>query len=161
MNMKNNITVVIAFGLLAAAPAQAQSIEITPITARPSALGPAENFTGSVVIDPLFAATEHIRAMASQVTFQPGARSAWHSHPAGQMLVVTSGTGWLQEWGGARREIRPGDVIWTPPGVKHWHGGTTTNRVSHIAIQETVNGEVVRWMEHVSEEQYLAAPGLP
>jgi quercetin dioxygenase-like cupin family protein len=161
MNMKNHITVVMAFALLAAAPAHGQSIEITPISARPSALGPAETFTGAVVIDPLFAATQHTRAMASQVSFQPGARSAWHAHPAGQMLVVTSGTGWLQEWGGVRREIRPGDVIWTPPDVKHWHGGTATNSVSHIAIQETVNGEIVRWMEHVSEEQYLAAPGLP
>jgi quercetin dioxygenase-like cupin family protein len=159
--MKNHIAIAIAFGLLAAAPAQGQGIEITPITARPSTLGSAENFTGSVVIDPLFAATSHTRATASRVTFQPGARSAWHSHPAGQTLVVTSGNGWIQEWGGTRREIRPGDVVRTQPGVKHWHGATATNGMSHVAIQESVNGEVVRWMEHVGDEQYLAKPGVP
>src|SRR5688500_17469235 len=139
--MKHLTTVAVALGVLAAAPAHGQGIEITPVAARPSTLGPAENFTGSVVIDPLFAATAHTRATASQVTFQPGARSAWHSHPAGQTLVVTSGTGWIQEWGGARREIRPGDVVRTQPGVKHWHGATATNGMSHVAIQETVNGE--------------------
>lgn len=161
--MKKLASIAAALGLLAAAPAHGhgQSIEITPVAARPSAVGAAENFTGSVVIDPLFAATTHTRATASRVTFHPGARSAWHSHPAGQRLVVTSGTGWIQEWGGTRREIRPGDVVWTPPGVKHWHGATAANGMSHVAIQETVNGEVVRWMEHVGDEQYLATPGEP
>jgi quercetin dioxygenase-like cupin family protein len=152
--MKHLAAIVIAFGVLAAAPAQAQSIQITPIGARPSSVGAAENFTGSAAIDPLFAATEHTRGTASQVTFQPGARTTWHSHPAGQTLIVTSGTGWIQEWGGTRREIRPGDVIWTPPGVKHWHGATVTNGMSHIAVQETVNGQVVNWMEHVTDDQY-------
>ena len=153
-NMKSLATLAIVLGALAAAPAHAQSIEITPVSSRPSTLGAAENFTGAVVIDPLFIATEHTRATASQVTFQPGARSAWHSHPAGQYLIVTAGTGWIQSWGGERREIRPGDVIWTPPGVKHWHGATVTNGVSHIAHQETVNGQVVVWMEHVTDAQY-------
>ena len=88
-------------------------------------------------------------------------RTAWHSHPAGQTLVVTSGTGWVQEWGGSRREIRPGDVIWTPPGVKHWHGGTAANGMSHVVILEAVDGSVVRWMEHVSDQQYLATPAAP
>ncbi|HEX2078059.1 MAG TPA: cupin domain-containing protein [Longimicrobium sp.] len=154
--MKLFAAVAILLTLLAAGPAAAQGIEISPNGSRPSTLGSAESFTGSVVIDPLFGATAHTRATASQVTFQPGARTAWHSHPAGQTLIVTSGTEWVQEWGGARREIRPGDVIWTPPGVKHWHGGTATSGMSHVAIQETVNGEVVRWMEHVSDEQYHA-----
>ncbi len=138
--------------------AHAQQIEVAPIGARPSEVGSAQYFTGSAVIDPLFAATPHTRAAGVQVTFAPGARSAWHSHPAGQTLIVTSGTGWVQEWGGRRREIRPGDVVWTPPGVKHWHGATEANGMSHIALQEAVNGEVVRWMEHVTDAQYRGAP---
>ena len=98
-------------------------------------------------MDPLFAATDHTRATGGHVTFEPGARTAWHTHPAGQTLIVTSGIGWVQQWGGEKREIRPGDVIWTPPGVKHWHGATATNGMSHIAIQEQVDGKVVDWME--------------
>lgn len=140
--------------ILAATPARAQNIEITPNGSRPSTKGPAQNFTGAVIVDPLFAATAHTRATGARVTFEPGARSAWHIHPAGQILIVTSGTGWVQQWGGERREIKPGDVIWTPPGVKHWHGGTATNGMSHIAIQEAVDGRVVEWMEQVSDEQY-------
>ena len=156
-NMKHFATLAIVLGALAAAPAHAQSIEITPVTARPSTVGPAETFTGMVVIDPLFSATASTRATGNQVTFQPGARTAWHSHPAGQTLVVTSGVGWIQGWGGERREIRPGDVVWTPPGVKHWHGATMTNGMSHIAVLEAVNGQVVEWMEPVTDEQYRAA----
>ncbi len=148
-----------AIGLaLLAAPAYGQQIEIMPNGSRPSARGPAQYFTGAAVIDPLFSATDYTRAMAAQVTFEPAARTAWHTHPAGQTLIVTAGTGWVQEWGGERREIRPGDVIWIPAGVKHWHGGTATNGMSHIAIQERVDGEVVEWLEKVSDEQYEGEP---
>jgi quercetin dioxygenase-like cupin family protein len=154
MEMKQLIATAISFALLATAPANAQSIEITPNGSRPSARGSAQNFTGSVVVDPLFAATANTRATGGHVTFEPGARSAWHTHPAGQTLIVTSGIGWVQQWGGEMREIKPGDVIWTPPGVKHWHGATATNGMRHIAIQEQVDGKVVDWMEQVSDEQY-------
>src|SRR6266849_1024646 len=118
-------------------------IEIKPNGSRPSGRGPAHNFTGSVVIDPLFEASEHTHATGGLVTFEPGARTAWHTHPAGQTLIVTSGTGWVQESGGERRQIQPGDVIWIPPNVKHWHGATTTNRMSHIAITNMVDGRNV------------------
>lgn len=140
----------------AASKSGAPRMVITRGGAQPSSRGPAANFTGSVVVTPLFAATESTRAAAASVSFEPCARSAWHTHPAGQTLVVTSGVGWIQEWGGSKREIRAGDVIWTPPGVKHWHGGTATSPMTHIAIQEHVNGKVVDWMEQVSDEQYRA-----
>ncbi len=139
------------------APSAAASgghIEITRGGSQLSTKGSAENFTGSVLLNPLFQATEHTRATGAYVTFAPGARSAWHSHPAGQTLIVTSGTGWVQEWGGQKQEIHPGDVIWTPPGTKHWHGATATERMTHMAIQEHVGGKVVDWMEKVSDEQY-------
>ncbi len=152
--MKQIIATAISLALLAAATANAQNMEITPNGSRPSAKGAAENFTGSVVLTPLFGAAAHTRATGGQVTFEPGARSAWHTHPAGQILIVTSGVGWVQEWNGEKREIRPGDVIWTPPGVKHWHGATATNGMSHIAVQELVDGKNVDWMEKVSDEQY-------
>lgn len=129
---------------------------ITRAGTQPSSRGPAATFTGSVVVTPLFAATESTRAAAASVSFEPCARSAWHTHPAGQTLVVTSGVGWIQEWGGSKREIRAGDVIWTPPGVKHWHGASATSPMTHMAIQEHVNGKVVEWLEQVSEEQYRA-----
>jgi quercetin dioxygenase-like cupin family protein len=141
----------------AAAAKAKEAITITPRTARPSTKGPAENFTGSVRVEPLFAPTAHTRGAAASVTFSPCARSAWHSHPAGQTLIVTAGRGWVQEWGGSRRDITAGDVIWTPPGVKHWHGATATDEMTHIAIQEQVQGRVVDWMEHVSDEQYAPA----
>jgi quercetin dioxygenase-like cupin family protein len=130
-------------------------MEITPNSSRPSGKGAPQNFTGSVLLDPLFPATAQRRTSGGQVTFEPGARSAWHTHPAGQILIVTSGVGWVQEWGGEKREIKPGDVIWTPPGVKHWHGATATNSMRHIAIQENVDGRNVDWMEQVTDEQYL------
>jgi 4-carboxymuconolactone decarboxylase len=116
--------------------------------------GPVEYFTGSVRIDPLFQAKEPSRTSGSSVTFEPGARSAWHTHPLGQTLIVTAGTGWVQQDGGEKQEIKPGDVIWTPPGVKHWHGATAINAMTHIAIQEEVGGKNVDWMEKVSQEQY-------
>jgi quercetin dioxygenase-like cupin family protein len=112
-----------------------------------------------VVIDPLFEASEHTHATGGLVTFEPGARTAWHTHPAGQTLIVTSGTGWVQESGGERRQIQPGDVIWIPPNVKHWHGATTTNRMSHIAITNMVDGRNVDWLEQVSDVEYAGQPG--
>jgi quercetin dioxygenase-like cupin family protein len=107
-----------------------------------------------VRIDPLFAAPDPARVAGALVTFEPGARTAWHTHPLGQTLIVTAGCGWVQREGGAVEEIRPGDVVWFAPGEKHWHGAAVTTAMSHIAIQEQLNGSVVEWMEHVSDEQY-------
>ena len=121
---------------------------------QPSAKGPAEYFTGTVRIDPLFQAHEPARALGVGVTFEPGARTAWHSHPLGQTLIVTAGCGRAQRWGGPIEEIRPGDVIWFPPGEKHWHGAAPTTAMTHIAIQEQLDGRTADWMEQVSEEQY-------
>ena len=133
-------------------------MEIKRNGSQPSRKGPAENFTGAVRVDPLFQAPDPARASGGSVTFEPGARSAWHTHPLGQTLIVTSGLGWTQCWGGPVEVIRPGDVIWCPPGVKHWHGATPTTAVTHIAIQEALNGKVVDWMEKVSDEQYRVEP---
>jgi len=119
--------------------------------------GPAEWFTGTVRIDPLFPEAEPSRVSGALVTFEPGARTAWHTHPLGQRLIVISGCGWVQCWGGAKREIRAGDVVVCPPGEKHWHGATPTTAMTHIAIQESLNGSPVTWMEHVTDEEYLAA----
>jgi quercetin dioxygenase-like cupin family protein len=129
-------------------------MEIKRNGSQPSAKGPQDYFTGAVRIDPLFEAPDPARARGANVTFEPGARSAWHTHPLGQTLIVTSGLGWTQCWGGPKEEIRPGDVIWCPPGVKHWHGATPTTAMSRIAIQEALNGKVVDWMEKVTDEQY-------
>lgn len=126
---------------------------------QPSTKGPAEYFTGTVRVDPLFAAPDPARVTGGMVTFEPGARSAWHTHPLGQTLIVTAGLGWTQCWGGPIEEIRPGDVITCPPGTKHWHGATPTTAMTHIAIQERdASGKVVHWLEKVSDEQYLAGP---
>jgi 4-carboxymuconolactone decarboxylase len=133
---------------------ESQQISIMRSGSQPSRTGPAEYFTGSVRVDPLFQAKDPARASGSSVTFEPGARSAWHTHPLGQTLIVTAGTGWVQQAGGEKQEIKPGDVIWTPPGVKHWHGATAIDRMTHIAIQESLDGKNVAWMEKVSEEQY-------
>jgi quercetin dioxygenase-like cupin family protein len=122
---------------------------------RPSAKGPAENFTGTVRVDPLFQQTGPARAGAGLVTFEPGARSAWHTHPLGQALIVVSGVGWTQCQDELRQEIRPGDVILCPPGKKHWHGATATTAMSHIAVQEMLDGKNVEWLEKVSDEDYL------
>src|SRR5436190_11524017 len=122
-----------------------------------SSKGPAEYFTGNVRIDPLFQAHDPGRASGAYVTFEPGARSAWHTHPLGQTLIVTFGCGWVQSEGGPKLEIRPGDVIWCPAAEKHWHGATARTAMTHIAIQEHLNGKVVEWMEKVSDEQYQAA----
>ena len=121
---------------------------------QPSGKGPAEYFSGVVRIDPLFEASEPARARGASVTFEPGACTAWHTHPLGQTLIVTSGCGWTQREGGLVEEIRPGDVVWFPPGEKHWHGATPTTAMTHIAIQEALNGKPVDWMEKVSDQQY-------
>jgi quercetin dioxygenase-like cupin family protein len=124
-----------------------------------STRGPGQYFTGAVRVDPLFQTPDPARAVGGLVTFEPGARSAWHTHPLGQILIVVSGCGWTQCWGETKEEIRPGDVIWCPPGHKHWHGATATTGMSHIAIAEHVgDGKVVEWMEQVSDAQYLGRP---
>ena len=129
-------------------------MEITRIGSQPSAKGPGEWFTGAVRVDPLFQPNDARRAAAALVTFEPGARTAWHTHPLGQTLIVTSGIGWVQREGGRVEEIYPGDIVWFEPNEKHWHGATAANGMTHIAIQESLNGKVVEWMEKVSDEQY-------
>ena len=129
-------------------------MEIKRSGSQPSGDGRAEWFTGVVRIDPLFAPPEPARVAGAHVTFEPGARTAWHTHPLGQTLIVTSGLGWAQCVGASVEEIRPGDVIWFPPGEKHWHGATPTTAMTHIAIQEKLNGSAVEWMEHVTDTQY-------
>ena len=126
---------------------------------QPSIKGPEQNFTGNVRIDPLSEAPEPARVRCASVTFEPGARSAWHWHPLGQTLVVTSGCGWVQSEGQPKAELRPGDVVWCPPKERHWHGATPTTAMTHIAIQEAIDGSAVEWMEHVSDQQYEARWG--
>jgi len=132
-------------------------MEIKRSGSRPSGKGPAEYFTGIVRTDPVFEAHDPARALGVSVTFEPGARTAWHIHPLGQTLIVTAGSGLAQRWEGPIEEIRPGDVIWFPPAEKHWHGATPTTAVTHIAIQEHLDGKTADWMEKVSDEQYHAA----
>ena len=129
-------------------------MDIKRVGSQPSAKGPTDWFTGVVRIDPLFQAPDPARVAGASVTFEPGARTAWHTHPLGQTLIVTFGVGRAQRWGGLIEEIRPGDVVWFPPGEKHWHGASATTAMTHIALQETLNGKVVDWMEKVSDEQY-------
>jgi quercetin dioxygenase-like cupin family protein len=131
-------------------------MDIKRCGSQPSGKGPAEYFTGSVRIDPMFEAPDPARARAASVTFEPGARTAWHTHPLGQNLIVTYGCGWVQSEGSPKIEIRPGDVVSCPPKEKHWHGATPTTAMTHIAIQEQLDGKVVEWMEKVSDEQYQA-----
>jgi quercetin dioxygenase-like cupin family protein len=135
---------------------QANAQEITRAGSQASVPGPAEYFTGRVRVDPVWPADANINASGSWVTFEPGARSAWHTHPAGQRLVVLSGVGLTQEWGKSVQHIRPGDVVWCPPGVKHWHGATATTAMTHLAVTGTLAGKNVNWMEKVSDEQYNA-----
>jgi quercetin dioxygenase-like cupin family protein len=132
------------------------SMEIKRSGAQPSTKGSADYFTGTVRIDPLFQAPDPAMVSGASVTFEPGARTAWHTHPLGQTLIVTAGLGRVRHWGGPVEEIRPGDVVWFPPGEKHWHGATPTNAMTHIAIQERLDGKVVDWLEKVSDEQYRA-----
>ena len=136
-------------------------MDITRNGSRPSSQGPADWFTGTVRIDPLFQARDPARVAGASVTFEPGARTAWHTHPLGQTLIVTVGFGRAQRWGGEIEEIRPGDVVWFPPGEKHWHGASPTTAMTHIAVQEQLGGKVVEWMERVSDEQYSAKPRAP
>ena len=129
-------------------------MEIKRSGSQPSGKGPKDWFSGTVRIDPLFNAPAPARAAGATVTFEPGARTAWHTHPLGQTLIVIFGCGWAQRWGGPIEEMRPGDVVWFPPGEKHWHGATPTSAMTHIAIQETQDGKAVEWLEHVSDDQY-------
>ena len=129
-------------------------MEIKRSGSQPSGKGPGEYFTGQVRIDPLFNPPDPARIATAHVTFEPGARTAWHTHPLGQTLIVTAGCGWAQREGGPVEEIRAGDVVWFPPGEKHWHGATAATAMSHIALQERLDGETVKWLDHVTEEQY-------
>jgi quercetin dioxygenase-like cupin family protein len=129
-------------------------MDIDRAGSQPSAKGPADWFTGTVRIDSLFRVHQPARAAGASVTFEPGARTAWHTHPLGQTLIVTAGCGRAQRWGGPVEEIRPGDVVWFPPAEKHWHGAAPDTSVTHIAIQEQLDGKVVDWLEHVTDEQY-------
>jgi quercetin dioxygenase-like cupin family protein len=131
-------------------------MEIKRCGSQPSGKGPAEYFTGTVRVDPLFNPPDPSRVLGAMVTFEPGARTAWHAHPFGQILIVTTGCGLIQLWGGPVEEIRPGDVVWIAPGEKHWHGATATTAMAHIAIQERLDGKTADWMERVSDEQYQA-----
>jgi len=135
-------------------------MEIKRSGSQPSAQGPAEYFTGRVRIDPLFQAPAPARGFGASVTFEPGARTAWHVHPLGQTLIVTAGFGFVQSFGGPAQPIRPGDVVWCPPGEKHWHGAAPTTAMTHIAIVEQLDGKAVDWMEKVSDEEYAAATRL-
>lgn len=136
---------------------ESQVINITRSGSQPSAKGSVEYFTGAVRIDSPFRRSDPARVGGGIVTFEPGARTAWHTHPLGQTLIVTAGAGLIQQWGGPIQEMKQGDVVWIPPGVKHWHGATATTGMSHIAIAEALEGKAVHWMEKVSDEQY---PGL-
>ncbi|WP_235528855.1 MULTISPECIES: cupin domain-containing protein [unclassified Phenylobacterium] len=151
----------IAALFLSVAPAVAQPIMEEPMKlyrngTQPSQKGPADWFTGAVRIDPLNTAPAPARHGAARVTFEPGARTAWHTHPLGQTLIVTSGVGWTQCEGEPIVEIRAGDVVWCPPGHRHWHGASPTTAMTHIAVQEALDGKMVEWMEHVTDEEYLA-----
>jgi quercetin dioxygenase-like cupin family protein len=131
-------------------------MEIIRSGSQPSRSGPADYFTGTVRVDPLFDAPEPARVVGAYVTFEPGARTAWHTHPLGQTLIVTSGCGRAQRWAGPIEEIHPGDIVWFAPGEKHWHGAGPTTAMTHIAIQERRDGKTVEWMEHVTDDQYRA-----
>lgn len=153
--MKQVLSTLAALTLMGATTAQAENIVITRNGNQPSFKGPEQYFSGVVRVDPLFLQPQApAQTSAALVTFEPGARTAWHTHPLGQTLVVTAGKGWVQEWGGERREIQPGDVVWLPPGVKHWHGASASTALTHIAIQETLDGKNVDWLEKVSDAQY-------
>lgn len=137
-----------------AEPAASEQIMITRNGSQASLKGPDNWFTGQVRVDMLFQPQAPARTSAALVTFEPGSRTAWHTHPLGQTLVVMGGKGWVQEWGQEKRDIQPGDVVWFPPNVKHWHGAGETTALSHIAIQEALEGKSVDWLEKVSDEQY-------
>lgn len=146
----------VALDTYAADVASGNAMSIVRNGEQASITGAPTNFVGAARIDPLFPVRAPSRVSAGYVTFQPGARSMWHTHPLGQTLVVTAGSGWVQEAGGEKHSIKPGDVIWTPPGVKHWHGATSTTGMTHMAIQESLDGKNVEWMEPVTAQQYEA-----
>jgi quercetin dioxygenase-like cupin family protein len=153
--MKLVVATVVSLCLLASTSSESsQAIKVTRSGSQPSRPGPAEYFTGSVRVDPLFDANAPSRVNGARVTFEPGARTAWHTHPLGQTLIVTAGAGWVRQWDGPVQEIRAGDVVWIPPGQKHWHGATATTGMTHIAIQEHLDGKNVEWMEKVTDEHY-------
>nr|WP_085728512.1 cupin domain-containing protein [Pseudomonas sp. R37(2017)] len=158
--MKSLAATALSLSLLALdVPAEEKSmLVINTNGSQPSAKGPADYFTGTVRVDAPFKGTEDARVSGATVTFEPGARTAWHTHPLGQTLIVTAGSGLVQELGQPVRSIKPGDTVWIPPNVKHWHGATATTAMTHIAIAEVLDGKVVDWMEQVSDEQY--AQGL-
>lgn len=166
MKTKFTINLVLALSLITTACAQVNKkesvsspkMEVARKGSQPSRQGPAENFTGTVRVDPLFQAKESTHASGAYVTFTKGSHSAWHTHPLGQTLIVTEGVGRIQQWGGTVYEIKPGDVIWTPPGVKHWHGASPESGMTHMAVTEALNGKSVEWMEKVSAEQYQQSP---
>ncbi|MES2973732.1 MAG: cupin domain-containing protein [Pseudomonadota bacterium] len=155
--MKALAATMMSLSLAAGAMAQNDSpLKITRNGSAPSAKGPAENFNGSVRVDSLFRADEPARVSGGLVTFDAGAHTAWHTHPLGQTLIVTQGVGLVQRWGGPVQEIRPGDIVWIPPGEKHWHGASPTNGMSHYAISEVLNGKSVDWLEKLTPGQYAA-----
>jgi quercetin dioxygenase-like cupin family protein len=152
-----SLSAMIVSATLCASTALAQSNQTITVArpgSQPSSAGSSENFTGSVRVDSRFQASAPARIGGGIVTFEPGARTAWHTHPLGQTLIVTAGVGLIRQWAGAVQEIRPGDVVWIPPGVKHWHGASATVGMSHIAIAEALDGKAVDWMEQVSDAQY-------
>jgi quercetin dioxygenase-like cupin family protein len=149
-------TALLAASVQAATDSAASEMQITRAGDQQPFTGPAEYFSGRVNVDPLFTAHAPSQASGAYVTFEPGARSAWHSHPVGQTLIVTAGIGRIQSWGGKVQVIRTGDVIWTPPGVKHWHGASPTMAMTHIAVQEGADGKVVDWFDKVTDAQYDA-----
>ncbi len=141
--------------LVISAPAQADPlVTVTRAGSQPSTTGAAANFTGAVRVDSRFQGSAPARIGGGTVTFEPGARTAWHSHPLGQTLIVTAGAGWVRQWAGPIQEIKPGDIVWIPPDVKHWHGAAATTGMTHIAIAEALDGKTVTWMEQVNDEQY-------
>jgi len=155
--MKNLAATALSLSLLAFdVPAEGEKsmLIIHPNGSQPSAVGPADYFTGTVRVDAPFKGTEEARVSGATVTFEPGARTAWHTHPLGQTLIVTAGSGLVQALGQPVRSIKPGDTVWIPPNIKHWHGATSTTAMTHIAIAEVLDGKVVDWMEQVSDEQY-------
>jgi quercetin dioxygenase-like cupin family protein len=154
--MSAKILAVVA-GLMPAAEALSQTSQ--PVTvqlagSQPPSVGAAQNFTGAARVDGRFQGSAPARISGGTVTFEPGARTAWHTHPLGQTLIVTAGVGLVQHWGGPIQEIKPGDTVWIPPGVKHWHGASATSGMTHVAISEALDGKTVGWLEHVSDEQY-------
>jgi quercetin dioxygenase-like cupin family protein len=158
--MKKLLATATAAGLIAsgAMAENSTSVQVTRMGTQSSAIGPADSFTGAVRIDSSFKGSGMARIGGATVTFEPGARTAWHTHPLGQTLIVTAGSGLVQQWNGSIQEIRQGDTVWIPPGVKHWHGASARTGMSHIAIAESLDGKVVDWLEKVSDDQYRQQP---